>query len=159
MQIITPPMHTLHIVCGLPASGKTTFSKQLAKDLIPHGSAALLDSDTATDLMIQAAHQAAGLDPHDRNSPLYKLTYREPVYDTLFALAYENLPHTNVILAGPFTSELKDKAAWQQKLETQFPNANVVIHHIEITEEERITRMKHRGALRDQAKPEMQSNP
>ena len=141
-------MHTLHIVCGLPASGKTTFAKELAGEL----GAAFLDSDTATDLMIQAAHGAAGIDPHDRDSVLYKQTYREPVYDTLFALAEENLPHTDVVIAGPFTSELRNKVMWQQQLEERFFDSTVKLHYIEISESLRLERMRARGAKRDEAK-------
>ena len=141
-------MYTLYIVCGLPASGKTTLAKQLAKK----HNAAFFDSDTATDLIIQAAHKAAGINPHDRDSPLYKQTYREPVYDTLFALAQENLPHTNVIIAGPFTTELKNKTAWQQKLNRQFPNNQILLHHIQIPEKQRLSQMQKRNASRDQTK-------
>ena len=141
-------MHTLHIVCGLPASGKTTFAKELA---VETGSA-LFDSDTTTDLIIQAAHVAAGIDPHDRDSSTYKSTYREPVYETLFALAEENLLHTNVIIAGPFTSELSDKSCWFEQLEKRFGGSKVILHHIEISEALRLDRMRGRGAERDQAK-------
>ena len=140
--------NTLHIVCGLPASGKTTFGKDLALQ----EAAAFLDSDTTTDLIIQAAHKAACLDPHDRDSPLYKRTYREPVYDTLFAIARENLPHLNVVIAGPFTSEVNDLPKWQLALEKFFPKNSVKIHHLQIPEETRMQRMKSRGALRDKAK-------
>ena len=140
--------HKLHIVCGLPAVGKTTYGLKLAREC----GAAFLDSDTATDLMIQAAHRAAGLDPHDRDSALYKETYREPVYETLFALAEQNLPHTDVVLAGPFTSELRQKEQWLEALEERFaPNA-VQLHHLEIEEEARLEQMRQRGAMRDIAK-------
>ena len=141
-------MTTLHIVCGLPASGKTTFARKLAQ----RTHAAFFDSDTATDLMIQAAHRAAGIDPHDRDSATYKQTYRLPVYETLFALALDNLEHTDVIIAGPFTAELKNKEVWQNELEQRFPNQSIQLHHIEIPEPERLERMKSRGALRDRAK-------
>jgi predicted kinase len=141
-------MTTLHIVCGLPASGKTTFARELAGVT----GSALFDSDTATDLIIQAAHVAAGIDPNDRDSATYKQTYREPVYETLFAVAKENLPHTDVIIAGPFTTELKDKETWVKALQKRFPDHTIQLHHLEISEQERLERMEARGALRDQAK-------
>lgn len=139
---------TLHVVCGLPASGKTTFGLELAKQ----EQAAFLDSDTATDLMIQAAHAAAGYDPHDRDSPRYKETYRTPVYETLFALAGENLRHISVVIAGPFTAEVQDSKEWRRCLEARFPAVKVCIHHLVITEKERLERMKKRGAHRDVSK-------
>lgn len=141
-------MKILHIICGLPASGKSTFARELACTT----GAALFDSDTTTDLIIQAAHHAAGIDPHDRDSPIYKKTYRQPVYETLFALAAENLPHTDVIIAGPFTTELNDKESWLEILKQRFPGNYIVLHHLEIPEHERLKRMKLRGALRDQTK-------
>ncbi|MFT5905189.1 MAG: putative kinase [Cryomorphaceae bacterium] len=141
-------MTTLHIVCGLPASGKTTFARELAGMT----RSALFDSDTATDLIIQAAHRAAGIDPHDRDSPTYKQTYRDPVYETLFTLASENLPNTDVIIAGPFTAELKDKESWFQNLKQRFAGHTIQLHHLELPEQERHERMKARGALRDQTK-------
>jgi len=141
-------MHTLHIVCGLPASGKTTFSRSLAQQT----HAALFDSDTTTDLIIQAAHKAANINPHDRDSSTYKETYREPVYETLFALATENLPHTDVIIAGPFTSELKNKDTWTKELQQRFPNDLIQLHHIQIPESLRLQRMEQRAAPRDKLK-------
>jgi predicted kinase len=141
-------MRTLHIVCGMPASGKTTFAKELAVEM----GAAFFDSDTATDLIIQAAHKAAEIDPHDRDSETYKQTYREPVYETLFALADENLVHVDVIIAGPFTAELKDKSGWVEQLEKRFCPAVIKLHHIEISEELRLERMRCRGAKRDEVK-------
>ncbi|MFC5050870.1 AAA family ATPase [Rubritalea spongiae] len=141
-------MQTLHVVCGLPAVGKTTYALKLAKEL----GAAFFDSDTATDLIIQAAHRAAGLDPHDRDSQLYKETYREPVYETLFALADQNLAHTDVIIAGPFTQELVECEAWECELLERFSPHSVEIHHLQISEEVRLQQMKQRCALRDEAK-------
>ena len=141
-------MPTLHLVCGLPAVGKTTYARELA---LKEGST-LLDSDTASDILIQAAHKAAGLDPHDRDSMLYKATYRQPVYDTLFSLAAENLPQTTVIIAGSFTTELQDKTRWQQSLEDRFPDTEVKIHHLTLPESERLDRMRKRNAPRDTGK-------
>jgi len=118
----------------------------------------LFDSDTATDLIIQAAHRAAGLDPHDRDSPTYKQTYRDSVCETLFALAKENLPNTDVIIAGPFTAELKDKESWLQTLKQRFPDHTIQLHHLELPKQQRLERMKARGALRDQTKLRSQSD-
>ena len=143
-------IHQLHIVCGLPASGKTTFGLQLAKKL----GATFIDSDTATDKVIQAAHRAAGYDPHDRDSLLYKQTYREPVYDTLFDLAAQNLTHVDVVIAGPFTAELRDQEAWQAWLNQRFCH-KVRIYHQEVPEDVRLERMKQRGAKRDLGKSDL----
>lgn len=140
-------MHQLHIVCGLPASGKTTYARQLSKKI----GAAFFDSDTVTNKVIQAAHSAAGIDPNDRDSVCYKQTYRNVVYETLFDLAAQNLPHVDVVLAGPFTQELEDLNSWKGILHEKFGRC-VKIHHMEIPEQVRTERMRSRDAPRDVAK-------
>lgn len=140
-------MHKLTIVCGAPAVGKSTHARELAA----RTGAVLLDSDTVTDRMIQTAHRAAGLDPYDRDSALYKATYREAVYETLFDIAVENLPHSDVIIAGPFTTERQDQQGWRKELEGRF---GCVVEIVEIVcdEETRLRQMRERNAPRDAGK-------
>ena len=142
------PEARLHVVCGPPAGGKTWHARRLAGEL----GAALIDSDTATEGLVQAGLQAAGLSPDDRDSPLYKSHFREPVYEALFALAAENLPHVPVVIAGPFTREcgLPD---WPSQLEAHFGVA-VCVHFAWAEPVVRRARMVARGAARDRAKLE-----
>ncbi len=136
-------MNSLHIVVGPPGSGKTTYGKKLAKDL----NAAFLDIDTVTEKLVQSAQSYAGKDPNDRDSPEFKEAFRMPIYDTLFAIAKENLPSTDVVLTGPFTAESRD-ASWLDKLKSDF-QTNVQIHHVYCSVEERLQRMKERNNPRD----------
>ena len=105
----------LHIITGAAGTGKSTFAKELAKK----NSAVLLDSDTVSERVVRAGLEAAGLDPADRDSAEYKKIFREAVYQSLFDVAAENLPHANVVIVGPFSRELADPL-WPQKLEKRF---------------------------------------
>ena len=105
-------MQQLHVVCGAPGAGKTTFAKKLAKDL----SAVLLDSDQVTQRLIMAGLQLAGMDVNDRDSPAYKKVYRDTVYETLWDVAVINGEHLPVVVAGPFTRECGD-VSWPDKPE------------------------------------------
>ena len=112
---MTSDQHQLHIVTGAAGTGKSTFAKQLASDQ----AAVLLDSDTVSEPLVRAGLEAAGMDPADRDSPKYKTIFRDAVYESLFNVAAENLPHANVVIVGPFTRELKDPL-WTEKIEKQF---------------------------------------
>lgn len=99
-----PHFNTLYIVLGMPAVGKSTFARELANKT----GACLIDIDTATEPIVQAAMQKLNGSPEDRDSTLFKETFRAPIYDTLFAIADENLPHSDAIITGPFTKELQN---------------------------------------------------
>ena len=137
---------TLHVVCGPPAGGKTVYGKQLAANLM----AAFFDSDTACEPVVQAGLAAAGLSPDDRDSPRYKEIYREPVYEVLFRLAEDNLPHLPVVLAAPFTRESQD-VTWPERLQQRF-GVPVEIHFVYCDPALRRERIVARGETRDLAK-------
>lgn len=139
-------MNTLHIIAGPPASGKTTYGKELAARL----NAAFLDIDTATEPVVKAGLALAEQNPNDRDSPVFKKAFRIPIYDTLFQLALENLPHINVILVGPFTSELRNPN-WLDSL-TQRLQAPIELHYITCDPELRRLRMQQRNQARDASK-------
>jgi predicted kinase len=138
----------LHVVCGPPACGKSVYGRALAGRL----EAAFLDSDTATELVVQAGLTAAGLSADDRDSPDYKVLYRQAVYETLFALAEENLPNVPVVMAGPFTRESQD-ADWAGWLAERF-GTEVEVHFVWVAPKVRRERMMARGVPRDLAKLE-----
>lgn len=139
---------TLHIVLGMPAAGKSHFAARLARDR----SATLVDIDTATEPVVQAAMRALSGDPNDRDSPLFKATFREPIYAALFAIADANLPHSNAVVAGPFTKELAN-ANWLEAVAAKRPTpCSVKAYFLHCRPEVRRVRMQQRGNPRDLAK-------
>lgn len=134
------------IIAGSPATGKSTYARLLAQKT----AAVLLDLDTCTERLIQAALRAANKDPNDRDSQYYKETYREVVYETLFDIAKENLAHQSVIIVGPFTKELQDQN-WPNILKQRL-DCLVEVHYLYCKPEVRKSRMLKRANPRDQRK-------
>ena len=142
----TVVMHTIHIVAGSPGSGKTTFGKQLAKKI----SGIFLDIDTCTEKIVAASMVLAGLDPNDRDSPTFKNTFRCPIYDSLFAIAADNIENLDVVIVGPFTKEVRD-SGWLSTLREKF-QAPVVVYFIYCSPEIRYQRLISRRNPRDASK-------
>ena len=139
-------MHTTYIICGSPGAGKSTYAKKLASE---HG-ATLLDIDTATERLIQIALRASGHNPDDRDSDYFKRTFREPIYETLFGIARDNISYQAVVVVGPFTKELRDPN-WPAKL-SQTLGGPVEVHYVSCPPEIRKRRLAERGNPRDLAK-------
>ena len=135
--------HTLYVVTGAPAAGKTTYGRQLATIQ----RAAFLDIDTTSEPVVQAALRAMNLNLDDRDSPFFKQTFRTPIYESLFAVAEENLSHTSVVIVGPFTSE-KSNAGWLAELQHRF-KVRIEIHYIHCSETQLKQNMTRRSNARD----------
>jgi predicted kinase len=138
--------HAAIIVCGSPGAGKTTYARRLAA--ARH--AALLDIDTVTERLVRIALDESGHSKDDRDSEYFKRTFREPIYETLFAIARENLPVQEVIIVGPFTREIRDPD-WLSKLARDL-GGPVEVHYVQCAPDIRRHRLEHRGDARDLAK-------
>jgi predicted kinase len=139
-------MNTSIIVCGSPGSGKSTYAGKLAA--ARH--AALLDIDTVTERLVRIALAQSGHSADDRDSEYFKQTFREPIYDTLFAIARENLPFQDVVIVGPFTREIEDRG-WPSRLQ-QILGGPIEVHYVRCAPGIRKRRLEHRGNARDRAK-------
>lgn len=139
-------MNTLYIITGAPGAGKTTFGKKLAVE--KH--AIFLDIDSCTEPIVRASLKALNHDPDDRDSPFFKSIFRDPIYDTLFKTAKENLGHSNVVLTGPFTRE-RENQNWTSDLSTTL-GAIVTVYYIHCPAEIRRQRLIERGNPRDRPK-------
>lgn len=106
--------------------------------------------DTVNERLVRAGLELASLNGDDRDSPTYKKTFRDPIYETLFDLAKDNLNHLNVVIEGPFSREIKDKN-WPEKLKTRL-NSNVEVHYLYCPPEIRKKRLIERNSHRDTAK-------
>jgi predicted kinase len=139
-------MNTAVIVCGGPGAGKSTYGARLAAGR----HAALLDIDTVTERLARLALSLSGHNPDDRDSEYFKQTFREPIYDTLFDIARDNLPCQDVVIVGPFTREIRDRD-WPGKLCELLVSA-VEVHYVQCAPEIRRQRLMDRGNARDRAK-------
>ncbi len=136
-------MNKLYIITGSPASGKTTFAKELAKK----EKAVFLDIDAVTETIIKVSMKELTGDENDRDSKTFKSLFRNPIYETLFNIAKENLPVSNVIITGPFTKEIRN-SKWLEKLKTEiWPN--ISIYYIYCKPQIRYNRLKLRNNSRD----------
>ena len=139
-------MHTSIIVCGSPGAGKSTYAGKLAADR----HAVLLDIDTVTERLVRIALAGSGHSPDDRDSGHFKQTFREPIYETLFDVARENLPFQDVVIVGPFTREIRDRD-WPARLQDRL-GTSVEVHYVHCSPEIRRHRLERRDNVRDRAK-------
>jgi len=135
--------HKVTIICGSPGSGKTTYGRTLANA----SGAVFLDIDTCSERLVKSGLQLAGKDPNDRDSPMFKENFREAIYETLFDIARENLPHCDVVIVGPFTREIRNDE-WPGELEKKL-NCQVNIVYLYCEPKERKARIQARGDPRD----------
>ena len=136
-------MPILYIICGAAGVGKSTYGRQLAGEKL----ACLLDSDSVTEPVVRAGMALGGLDPNDRDSSEYRAAFRLPVYECLFQVAKENLIHTDVVMVGPFTSEIQDPE-WPARLKDRF-HVEVKVIFLSCEEKTRLERIRQRGNPRD----------
>lgn len=98
-------MRKLVFFLGGAGAGKTTLAKALAR----RSRAALFDMDTLLRPAAEAIMTLSGLDPSDRDSPLYKTRCRELGYRITMDAALENVElGTDVYVIGPFTRETEE---------------------------------------------------
>ena len=138
--------HTAYVVCGNAGVGKSTFAARLCAER----AAALLDIDTLTERLARLVLRGQGLDEDDRDSTAYKALLREPIYETLFDVARENLQHVPCALVGPFTRERR-QADWPERLTARL-GSPVEIYYLWCSPEQRRTRLAQRQNPRDRAK-------
>lgn len=134
------------IICGSPGAGKSTYAKRLSKER----GASFLCIDTTTERLVRAGLQLACKDPDDRDSPLFKETFRQPIYKTLFDIARENLQWQDVVIEGPFTREIRNPN-WLSELGKDL-KCLVEVHYIYCPPEIRKDRLLRRGNPRDRMK-------
>jgi predicted kinase len=133
----------LVLISGAPGTGKSTLAAALA----PRLGAALLDLDVATGPLTAVVSNLVGAaDLSD--SRIAPLT-RGPRYETLFALAEDNLRVGRpVVLVAPFTRE-RTADGWRSLVQRLGSPVLVWLH---LPEGELVDRLRRRNAGRDVAK-------
>ncbi|WP_028547556.1 AAA family ATPase [Paenibacillus sp. UNC451MF] len=106
-------MPKLVFIIGPAGAGKTTLAKTLAKQHRP----AFLDMDTLLRPAAETIMTLSGLDPTDRDSPVYKKHCRDLGYRITMDAALENLElGIDAYVIGPFTKEIEDPLWLDQEL-------------------------------------------
>jgi len=132
------------LISGAPAAGKSTLAAALAQRL----GAALLDLDVATGPLTSVVSGLVGV-PDLGDPRLARLT-RAARYDTLFALAEENLrAGLSVVLVAPFTAE-RSVAGWDAVAARLMPPAaGLLLVWLHLPPGQLVERLKRRAADRD----------
>jgi DNA-binding transcriptional regulator YhcF (GntR family) len=137
-------------VGGYAGSGKSELGKILARET----GWPLLDKDTLTRPVLEAALEILGLSPHDRESEAYLNLMRPREYEATMAAAVENVSCGNsAIVAAPFLREFKD-TAWIERTQATFTDLRAVTTFVWVyCDEDSMHRyIRQRGAARDGGK-------
>jgi DNA-binding transcriptional regulator YhcF (GntR family) len=150
-EVRTSAPHVV-LIGGYAGSGKTELGRILARET----SWPILDKDTLTRPVVEAALEVLGCSPHDRESPTYLNVIRPREYEVLMSAMTENVQcGTSVIVTAPFILEFRD-TAWINRVEAtcQDMNAALSIVWVYCDATTMHTYIRHRGAARDAAKLE-----
>jgi DNA-binding transcriptional regulator YhcF (GntR family) len=145
-------LQTPHVlmVGGYAGSGKTELGRILARET----GWPMLDKDTLTRPIVEAALEAMGLSPNDRDSDQYLTLMRPREYESLMSAANENVACGNsAIVTAPFIAEFKDQA-WLERVQASFADMKAVTTFVWVYCDASTmhTYIRHRGAARDATK-------
>jgi DNA-binding transcriptional regulator YhcF (GntR family)/predicted kinase len=141
-----------HVVMigGYAGSGKSELGRILARET----GWPILDKDTLTRFVVEAALEMQGLSRNDRESDTYLEKIRPGEYESLIEAMTENVQCGNsAILTAPFLREFAD-GAWIKKIQDTCKKmgATLTIAWVYCDEDTMRTYVRHRGAARDSAK-------
>lgn len=153
-QLATLATSGVTIICGFPASGKTTATRFLADLVNP----VVLDKDTFVPQLEESVMSELNGNPFDRDSDLYRRVVAPNIYAALLSHAVRIGGRCPVLVDAPFLGHVQ-AAADNGVLLTDHIRAATTATDIEIrtvwvnTDTARIRdRMVDRGAERDQPK-------
>ncbi|MBB5958426.1 putative kinase [Saccharothrix tamanrassetensis] len=148
-EMRTDKPHVL-LVGGYAGSGKTELGRVLARET----GWPMLDKDTLTRPVVEAALNILGRSPNDRESEEYLSRIRPREYEALINALTENVQCGNsAIVTAPFIREFND-LAWLNRMEVAYGDmgAKVSIVWVYCDAETMHTYIRHRGAARDSFK-------
>src|SRR5262249_53771911 len=111
----------------------------------------MLDKDTLTRPVVEAALEIAGRPLNDRETETYLSLIRPREYEATMGAAVENVECGNsVILTAPFLRELAD-AAWVQRRQARFAARGATVHLVWVycDADSMLGYLRHRAAARD----------
>lgn len=147
---LRPQKPRVVLVGGCAGSGKTELGRILARET----GWPILDKDTLTRPVVEAALEVHGVSPHDRESKTYVNLVRPREYEALLAATSENVQcGTSAIVTAPFIREFND-GAWIGRTEALFASMDAVTTLVWVycDADTMHTYIRHRGAARDAAK-------
>lgn len=138
------------MIGGYAGSGKTELGRILARET----GWPLLDKDTLTRPVVEAALELLGGNPNDRESDLYRTKIRPREYEALVAAVTENVKCGNsAIVTAPFLREFTDPA-WLNRMQAQIGDMKAAMALVWMNCDADTMHMylRHRGAARDTVK-------
>lgn len=143
---------TPHVILigGYAGSGKS----ELGRILVRETGWPLLDKDTLTRPVVEAALEMTGNSPNDRDSDFYFERIRPREYEALTAATVENIECGNsAIVTAPFIREFGDEA-WIKRTQALYAsmNATTTLVWVYCDVDTMRTYLRHRGAARDATK-------
>jgi DNA-binding transcriptional regulator YhcF (GntR family) len=147
---IRPSTPRVVLIGGYAGSGKTELGRILARET----GWPLLDKDTLTRPVVEAALEVLGCSPHDRESAAYLDIIRPREYEALMSAMTENVRcGTSAIVTAPFIREFHD-TAWINRVTATCQDMGAVLSVVWVYCDATTmnTYIRHRGAARDAAK-------
>lgn len=138
------------IVGGYAGSGKTELGRILARAT----GWPMLDKDTMTRPVVEAALEVIGQPPNDRESDAYVTLIRPREYEATLSAALENVECGNsVIVTAPFIREMGDKT-WIERTQARFAAHGTATELVWVYCDADTMHgyLRHRAAARDAAK-------
>ena len=152
---LIPSAPRLILFAGHAGTGKSTIAKKALPLIIEKTGEDFffLDKDTAYGAYSAHVMELTTQNPNDRDSPFYLQNLRNWEYRGLIDIARENLLlGVNVILVGPFSSEIQSGKMFDPVALGIPPQTSIQIAWIDLPEEEAKTRMIKRADPRDEWK-------
>jgi predicted kinase len=138
------------LIGGHVGSGKSELGRILARET----GWPIIDKDTITRPVVEAALEMLHLSPNDRESSTYRDIIRPREYEALRAATEENVAcGNNAIVPAPFLHEFNDPA-WISRTQAMLTDLNAKTTYVWVycDAETMHTYVRHRGAARDAAK-------
>jgi predicted kinase len=145
-----PPVPQAVLIGGYAGSGKSELGRIIARAT----GWAMLDKDTLTRPVVEAALEMLGQSPDDRESDTYLRVVRPAEYAALAAAMTENLEvGTSCVVTAPFLREFTSRA-WLDRTAAacQAQGAAVTVVWIRCDADSMRSYLRHRGAARDRWK-------
>lgn len=149
-QEVRPASPRVVLVGGYAGSGKTELGRILARET----GWPILDKDTLTRPVVEAALEMLGSSPNDRESELYRTKIRPREYEALMAAVTENVQCGNsAIVTAPFIREFTE-LAWINRVQAQCAGmgAQLTLVWMNCDADTMHMYVRHRGAARDAVK-------